>query len=99
MFSLSKIKYQKMRFEMPKFSLGEKNSLSELIEEIERFENKKLNQNEKKEYLKALKNILDFLERKAEEKLQNDDCFNGIDEIFYIKKLKIYLLVLILELR
>ncbi|MFZ8848535.1 MAG: hypothetical protein ACO2O4_04915 [Minisyncoccia bacterium] len=88
-----------MRFEMPKFSLEEKNSLSELIEEIERFENKKLNQNEKKEYLKALKNILAFLERKAEENLQNNDCFNGIDEIFYIKKLKIYLLVLILELR
>jgi len=37
-----------MRFEMPKFSLEGKNSLSELIEEIERFENKKLNQNEKK---------------------------------------------------
>lgn len=84
---------------MPKFSLEEKNSLSELIEEIERFENKKLNQNEKKECLKALKNILAFLEIKAEEKLQNNDCFNGIDEIFYIKKLKIYLLVLILELR
>jgi hypothetical protein len=31
-----------MRFEMPKFSLEEKNSLSELIEEIERFENKKI---------------------------------------------------------
>gem|GEM_PF-3583213 len=74
-----------MRFEMPKFSLEEKKSLSELIEAIERFENKKLNQYEKKEYLKALKNILAFLERKAEEKLQNNELSQFVDNKFRIK--------------
>jgi len=70
---------------MPKFSLEEKKSLSELIEAIERFENKKLNQYEKKEYLKALKNILAFLERKAEEKLQNNELSQFVDNKFRIK--------------
>ena len=70
---------------MPKFSLEEKKSLSELIEAIERFENKKLNQYEKKEYLKALKNILAFLERKAEEKLQNNKLSQFVDKEFRIR--------------
>jgi hypothetical protein len=74
-----------MRFEVPKFSLEEKKSLSELIEAIERFENKKLNQYEKKEYLKALKNILAFLERKAEEKLRNNELSQFVDNKFRIK--------------
>jgi len=74
-----------MRFEVPKFSLEEKKSLSELIEAIERFENKKLTQYEKKDYLETLKKILAFLERKAEEKLQNNKLSQFVDKEFRIR--------------
>jgi len=74
-----------MRFEVPKFSLEEKKSLSELIEAIERFENKKLTQYEKKDYLETLKKILAFLERKAEEKLQNNELSQFVDKEFRIR--------------
>jgi hypothetical protein len=70
---------------MPKPSLEEKKSLFELIEAIERFENKKLNQYEKKDYLETLKKILAFLERKAEEKLQNNELSQFVDKEFRIK--------------
>jgi len=70
---------------MPKPSLEEKKSLFELIEAIERFENKKLNQCEKKDYLETLKKILAFLERKAEEKLQNNELSQFVDKEFRIK--------------
>jgi archaellum biogenesis protein FlaJ (TadC family) len=48
-------------------------------------ENKKLNQNEKKEYLETLKNILAFLERKAEEKLQNNELSQFVDKELRVK--------------
>ncbi len=48
---------------------------------------KKLNQNEKK-CLETFKNILSFLIKKSRKKVQNDDYFNGIDEIFIDKETK-----------